>query len=132
MWVPRIQLRSSGLAATAFVCLFVHCFFNPLSQLTGSSIILSLGKSPESWAKGLKHEDFELLCLDGTRKPVTEAQSCHLARVPNHAVFSRKDKADFVRRILFNQQVWVPVPTPCDSVPGSQSCTDAHVPRHPT
>ncbi|XP_047730731.1 inhibitor of carbonic anhydrase-like isoform X2 [Prionailurus viverrinus] len=62
------------------------------------------GKNTEAWAKDLKHEDFELLCLDGTRKPVTEAQSCHLARVPNHAVVSRKDKADFVRRILFNQQ----------------------------
>ncbi|XP_030185950.1 inhibitor of carbonic anhydrase-like [Lynx canadensis] len=62
------------------------------------------GKNTEAWAKDLKHEDFELLCLDGTRKPVTEAQNCHLARVPNHAVVSRKDKADFVRRILFNQQ----------------------------
>lgn len=80
-------------------------------------IFLSLGKNHESWAKGLRQEDFELLCLDGTRKPVTEAQSCHLARVPNHAVFSRKDKVDFARRILLNQQVWVPVPTPCDSVP---------------
>lgn len=76
-----------------------------------------LGKNLESWAKGLRQEDFELLCLDGTRKPVTEAQSCHLARVPNHAVFSRKDKVYFTRRILFNQQVWVPVPTPHDSVP---------------
>uniref|UniRef100_A0A673UMX6 Transferrin-like domain-containing protein n=1 Tax=Suricata suricatta TaxID=37032 RepID=A0A673UMX6_SURSU len=62
------------------------------------------GKNPEAWAKDLKHEDFELLCLDGTRKPVTEARSCHLARVPNHAVVSRKDKADSVRRMLFNQQ----------------------------
>ncbi|XP_039099769.1 inhibitor of carbonic anhydrase-like [Hyaena hyaena] len=62
------------------------------------------GRNPEAWAKNLKHKDFELLCLDGTRKPVTEAQSCHLARVPNHAVVSRKDKADFVRRMLFNQQ----------------------------
>uniref|UniRef100_A0A8C0XLD2 Transferrin-like domain-containing protein n=1 Tax=Castor canadensis TaxID=51338 RepID=A0A8C0XLD2_CASCN len=62
------------------------------------------GKNPEAWAKGLKQEDFQLLCLDGTRKPVTEAQNCHLAIVPNHAVVSRKDKADFVRRILFNQQ----------------------------
>ncbi|XP_005406867.1 PREDICTED: inhibitor of carbonic anhydrase-like [Chinchilla lanigera] len=62
------------------------------------------GKNPEVWAKDLKQEDFELLCLDGTKKPVTEAKSCHLATVPNHAVISRKDKADFVRRILFNQQ----------------------------
>lgn len=114
-----------------FVCSFFVCLFNSLGHLTGLNIILSLGKNPESWAKGLKHEDFELLCLDGTRKPVTEAQSCHLARVPNHAVFSRKDKAGFVRRILFNQQVWVPMPTPCDPVPGSQSCTDAQVPMHP-
>ncbi|XP_058408906.1 inhibitor of carbonic anhydrase-like [Diceros bicornis minor] len=62
------------------------------------------GKNPEAWAKDLKKEDFQLLCLDGTRKPVTEAQSCHLARVPNHAVVSRKDNANFVRRMLFNQQ----------------------------
>uniref|UniRef100_A0A8C9BTY3 Transferrin-like domain-containing protein n=1 Tax=Phocoena sinus TaxID=42100 RepID=A0A8C9BTY3_PHOSS len=62
------------------------------------------GKNPEAWAKDLKQEDFQLLCLDGTRKPVTEAQSCHLAIAPSHAVVSRKDKADFVRRMLFNQQ----------------------------
>uniref|UniRef100_A0A8C9PPQ6 Transferrin-like domain-containing protein n=1 Tax=Spermophilus dauricus TaxID=99837 RepID=A0A8C9PPQ6_SPEDA len=62
------------------------------------------GKNTEAWAKNLKQKDFELLCPDGTRKPVTEAHSCHLATVPNHAVVSRKDKADFVRRILFNQQ----------------------------
>ncbi|XP_007180974.2 inhibitor of carbonic anhydrase isoform X1 [Balaenoptera acutorostrata] len=62
------------------------------------------GKNPEAWAKDLKQEDFQLLCLDGTRKPVTEAQSCHLAIVPSHAVVSRKDKADFVCRMLFNQQ----------------------------
>uniref|UniRef100_A0A8D0YK12 Transferrin-like domain-containing protein n=2 Tax=Sus scrofa TaxID=9823 RepID=A0A8D0YK12_PIG len=62
------------------------------------------GRNPEAWAKDLKQEDFQLLCPDGTRKPVTEAQSCHLAAVPSHAVVSRKDKADFVRRMLFNQQ----------------------------
>ncbi|ELK33166.1 Inhibitor of carbonic anhydrase [Myotis davidii] len=62
------------------------------------------GKNPEDWAKDLKQKDFELLCLDGTRKSVTEAQNCHLGIVPNHAVVSRKDKADSVRRMLFNQQ----------------------------
>ncbi|XP_076986273.1 inhibitor of carbonic anhydrase-like [Tamandua tetradactyla] len=62
------------------------------------------GKNPEAWAKDLKQEDFVLLCLDGTRKPVTEAQSCHLAVVPSRAVVSRSDKAEFVRRVLFDQQ----------------------------
>ncbi|XP_049726543.1 inhibitor of carbonic anhydrase-like isoform X1 [Elephas maximus indicus] len=62
------------------------------------------GKNPAPWAKDLKQEDFELLCLDGTRKPVTEAQSCHLPIAPGHAVVSRKEKAEFVRRVLFNQQ----------------------------
>ncbi|XP_049631911.1 inhibitor of carbonic anhydrase-like isoform X2 [Suncus etruscus] len=62
------------------------------------------GRNTETWAKNLKQEDFRLLCLDGTRKPVTEPQNCHLAIVPNYAVVSRKDKADFVHRMLFNQQ----------------------------
>uniref|UniRef100_A0A8C0ZZE5 Transferrin-like domain-containing protein n=1 Tax=Castor canadensis TaxID=51338 RepID=A0A8C0ZZE5_CASCN len=62
------------------------------------------GKNPEPWAKDLKEEDFKLLCLDGTRKPVSEAANCHLARAPNHAVVSRKDKAACVKQLLFNQQ----------------------------
>ncbi|XP_045394911.1 inhibitor of carbonic anhydrase-like isoform X4 [Lemur catta] len=63
------------------------------------------GQNNEAWAKNLKQGDFELLCLDGTRKPVAEVQNCHLAVVPNRAVVSRKGKAYFVRRILLNQQV---------------------------
>ncbi|KAL2804356.1 serotransferrin isoform 2 [Daubentonia madagascariensis] len=62
------------------------------------------GNNADSWAKGLKQEDFELLCLDGTRKNVSEAESCHLARGPNHAVVSRKDKKDCVRQVLLDQQ----------------------------
>ncbi|XP_028913721.1 serotransferrin [Ornithorhynchus anatinus] len=62
------------------------------------------GQNSDSWAKDLKSSDFELLCLDGTRKPVTEAKSCHLAQAPTHAVVSRADKADVVRRMLLNQQ----------------------------
>ncbi|XP_078012958.1 serotransferrin isoform X1 [Phascolarctos cinereus] len=62
------------------------------------------GQNQESWAHNLKSEDFELLCLDGKRKPVTEAKDCHLAQAPNHAVVSRPDKAAFVRHILLNQQ----------------------------
>uniref|UniRef100_A0A8C5ZY01 Serotransferrin-like n=1 Tax=Marmota marmota marmota TaxID=9994 RepID=A0A8C5ZY01_MARMA len=61
------------------------------------------GKNPDEWAKNLKEEDFELLCPDGTRKPVSEAKNCHLARAPNHAVVSRKDKAACVREVLRSQ-----------------------------
>ncbi|ELV10049.1 Lactotransferrin [Tupaia chinensis] len=62
------------------------------------------GNNPEEWAKDLKLEDFELLCLDGTRKPVTEAASCHLARAPSHAVVSREDKAVYLEQVLLEQQ----------------------------
>lgn len=62
----------------------------------------------EAWAKGLRLEDFELLCLDGTRKPVAEAKTCHLAKAPSHAVVSRRDKAEYVERVLLEQQVWTP------------------------
>ncbi|KAI4578810.1 hypothetical protein MJT46_000178 [Ovis ammon polii x Ovis aries] len=76
----------------------------PMGFLYNQTGSCKFGKNPEAWAKNLKPKDFQLLCLDGSRKPVTEAQSCHLAIVPSHAVVSRKDKADFVRRMLFNQQ----------------------------
>ncbi|XP_036999762.2 serotransferrin [Artibeus jamaicensis] len=62
------------------------------------------GRNPDAWAKNLKQEDFELLCTDGTRKAVTEAESCHLARSPNHGVVSREDKAACVRQVLLSQQ----------------------------
>ncbi|KAM7064483.1 lactotransferrin [Molossus nigricans] len=62
------------------------------------------GKGTEAWADGLRLEDFELLCLDGTRKSVAEAETCHLARAPSHAVVSRKDKVEHVERVLLEQQ----------------------------
>ncbi|KAK1879574.1 Serotransferrin [Dissostichus eleginoides] len=34
---------------------------------------------------------YELLCKDGTRAPIDDYRTCHLARVPAHAVVSRKD-----------------------------------------
>ncbi|XP_036412089.1 transferrin-a [Colossoma macropomum] len=36
---------------------------------------------------------YELLCKDDTRKSIDEYKTCHLARVPAHAVVSRKDPA---------------------------------------
>lgn len=71
-----------------------------------ATFFFSPGKNTEAWAKDLKLNDFELLCLDGTRKPVTEARSCHLAMAPNHAVVSRTDKVERLKQVLFDQQVW--------------------------
>ncbi|EDV28915.1 uncharacterized protein TRIADDRAFT_52263 [Trichoplax adhaerens] len=44
------------------------------------------GKNTASWASNLKSDDFELLCEDGSRKPVTQYTQCNLARVPSHAI----------------------------------------------
>nr|ALP46207.1 transferrin [Lutjanus argentiventris] len=35
--------------------------------------------------------NYELLCKDGTRQPIDNYKTCHLAKVPAHAVVSRKD-----------------------------------------
>ncbi|XP_016079806.1 PREDICTED: serotransferrin-like [Miniopterus natalensis] len=63
------------------------------------------GNNTDDWAKGLTQDQFKLLCTDGTRKDVTEAENCHLARAPNHGVVSREDKAACVRQMLLDQQV---------------------------
>nr|XP_003409956.1 lactotransferrin [Loxodonta africana] len=62
------------------------------------------GKNSEEWAKNLKVEDFELLCLDGSRKPVSQAQTCHLAKAPSHAVVSQKERAAYIEKVLLEQQ----------------------------
>lgn len=62
------------------------------------------GRSTEEWARDLNLADFELLCLDGTRKPVTEAESCHLAKAPNHGVVSQREKVEHLEKVLLNQQ----------------------------
>ncbi|XP_076000991.1 serotransferrin-like [Genypterus blacodes] len=35
---------------------------------------------------------YELLCKDGTRQPIDNYRDCHLAKVPAHAVVTRKDQ----------------------------------------
>ncbi|KAM7374673.1 hypothetical protein PAMP_007318 [Pampus punctatissimus] len=35
---------------------------------------------------------YELLCKDGTRAPIDSYETCHLAKVPAHAVVTRKDQ----------------------------------------
>ncbi|XP_009989960.1 PREDICTED: melanotransferrin-like [Tauraco erythrolophus] len=49
--------------------------------------IENLGSS--GWAKGYTPFDFELLCPDGTRAPVTEWAGCNLGPIPPSAVMTR-------------------------------------------
>ncbi|XP_057561065.1 lactotransferrin [Hippopotamus amphibius kiboko] len=62
------------------------------------------GGNTADWARALDQEDFRLLCLNGTRKPVTEAKSCYLAVAPSHAVVSRGADAARVEQVLLLQQ----------------------------
>ncbi|KAK9973321.1 hypothetical protein ABG768_024057 [Culter alburnus] len=45
----------------------------------------------ESWAQGLHSEDYQLLCRDGTRSPVSDYEKCHLARVPSRGIVVHPD-----------------------------------------
>ncbi|KAG5847738.1 hypothetical protein ANANG_G00129400 [Anguilla anguilla] len=61
------------------------------------------GNGP-SWASALKSADFELLCLDNTRAPVSDYVKCHLAKVPAHAVVTRPEMQDQVVAFLKDQE----------------------------
>lgn len=57
-------------------------------------------------------DQYELLCLDNTRKPVDQFEECYLARVPSHAVVARAvdGKEDLIWEILKVAQVSRPSP----------------------
>lgn len=63
------------------------------------------GNNKADWAKDLTADQFELLCLDGTRAKPGEYADCHLAEAPTHAVMTRPDKIELVHHILQEQQV---------------------------
>ncbi|NXD16844.1 TRFE protein, partial [Nothocercus nigrocapillus] len=62
------------------------------------------GKNKEDWAKDLTMDQFELLCPDGKRANVMDYRTCHLAKVPTHAVISRPEKASEIRDLLKRQE----------------------------
>ncbi|XP_053456225.1 lactotransferrin [Nycticebus coucang] len=100
--VPNSNERYYGYTG-AFRCLAENA--GDVAFLKDTTILQNTdGKNTEEWAKNLRLEDFSLLCLDGTRKPVSEAKGCHLAMAPNHAVVSRVDKVEHLQQVLFTQQ----------------------------
>lgn len=51
-------------------------------------------------------DEYELLCLDGSRQPVDNYKACHWARVPAHAVVARDDsKVNDIWNFLSKAQV---------------------------
>ncbi|XP_067310105.1 serotransferrin-1-like [Pseudorasbora parva] len=62
------------------------------------------GKGPE-WAKNLKADEFELICPKSPdRFKYTEFADCNLAKVPAHAVITRKDVRSDVVSVLKEAQ----------------------------
>ncbi|NWZ56085.1 TRFM protein, partial [Haliaeetus albicilla] len=61
------------------------------------------GESLSSWAQRLRSQDFQLLCRNGSTADVTDWRTCHLARIPAHAVVVRPDTDGTVVFQLLNQ-----------------------------
>ncbi|XP_070775056.1 transferrin-a [Enoplosus armatus] len=75
----------------------------PYYDYAGAFQCLADGVGEVAFVKHLTVPDsekanYELLCKDNTRRPIDSYKSCHLARVPAHAVVSRKDPqlAEFI------------------------------------
>ena len=43
-------------------------------------------RNKENWARALRADEFELLCLDGTRMPVDQYKKCNLGKVKGRAM----------------------------------------------
>lgn len=85
-----------------------------LEQVRLGPLTASCPPSPESLPDKAERDQYELLCLDNTRKPVEEFRDCHLARVPSHAVVARSvgGKEDSIWDLLRRAQVSAPIALP--------------------
>ncbi|XP_031710794.1 transferrin-a [Anarrhichthys ocellatus] len=71
-------------------------YSEPYYDYSGAFQCLKDGAGDVAFVKHLTVPDaekanYELLCKDNTRLPIDNYKSCHLAKVPAHAVVSRKD-----------------------------------------
>ncbi|XP_034295466.1 serotransferrin [Pantherophis guttatus] len=62
------------------------------------------GENRPAWASGVTSSDFVLLSQNGERCRPDEYQRCHLAQVCNHAVVSRPERAEAVKKVALEQQ----------------------------
>ncbi|XP_068136532.1 saxiphilin-like isoform X2 [Hyperolius riggenbachi] len=61
------------------------------------------GKNSADWAKDLKSSDFELLCPDGSRAPVSNYKDCKIAGLWSGTIVTREESVTDVVRIMLNQ-----------------------------
>jgi len=50
-------------------------------------------KFNESWAKDVKYENFQLLCKDGSVRPISEYWNCNWGKINGNKVVTSKDKS---------------------------------------
>ncbi|XP_026557455.1 serotransferrin [Pseudonaja textilis] len=62
------------------------------------------GQNKPAWASGVTPSDFVLLNKNGERCHHDEYERCHLAQVCNHAVVSRPERAEVVKKVVLEQQ----------------------------
>nr|AFJ24848.1 transferrin-1 [Schmidtea mediterranea] len=51
------------------------------------------GRNKVDWARNKKLDDFELLCPDGTRQPITKWKNCNIGKVPGTTVVTGSFKS---------------------------------------
>ncbi|XP_065531264.1 serotransferrin [Lathamus discolor] len=85
----------------------------PYSGYSGAFHCLKDGKGDVAFVKHTtvqenapdEKDEYELLCLDGSRQPVDNYKACHWAKVPAHAVVARDDsKVDDIWNFLSKAQ----------------------------
>ncbi|KAM4694830.1 serotransferrin [Discoglossus pictus] len=83
----------------------------PYSDYDGALRCLMDGKGDVAFVKdatvaGLDPKEYELICPDDTRKPVTDAEVCNFAQAPAHAVVTRSsgDKREDIIEFLVAAQ----------------------------